>query len=154
MAYTQHYYCHKETGSIVHCGGSMSPEWERLSNADGARRYRAQCVAELREMLTPGQTVYCTLRSVSRSGMRRCISLHVVIDGRMRSLDFLASRAMGDRIADHGGIVVSGCGMDMGFHLVYSLGRTVWPNGTPEPHGTRNGVPDSDGGYALKSEWL
>ena len=52
------------------------------------------------------------------------------------------------------GLVVGGCGMDMGLHVIYTLGAALWPKGTPEPHGTRNGVLDSDGGYALKSEWL
>jgi hypothetical protein len=42
----------------------------------------------------------------------------------------------------------------MGFAAVYNLGYALWPNGTPEPHGTRNGVPDRDGGYALKQCWL
>jgi hypothetical protein len=66
----------------------------------------------------------------------------------------LAARAMNDRIADNGGIIIGGCGMDMGFALVYNLGSTLWPNGTPEPHGTRNREPDSDGGYALKHNWV
>jgi len=44
--------------------------------------------------------------------------------------------------------------IDMGFHVVYNLGRTLWPEGTPEPHGTRNGEPDRDGGYALNHQWL
>ena len=29
---------------------------------------------------------------------------------------------------DGSGVRVSGAGMDMGFHLVYSLGRAVWPD--------------------------
>ena len=49
---------------------------------------------------------------------------------------------------------IQGGGMDMGFKAVYSLGRSLWPNGTPEPHGTRNGEPDSCGGYALNQRWL
>ena len=69
-------------------------------------------------------------------------------------LTWLASRALGWRLGKNEGIVVDGCGMDMGFHLVYSLGATIWPSGTNKPHGTRNGEPDSCGGYALKSRWL
>uniref|UniRef100_A0AB74UFV0 Uncharacterized protein n=1 Tax=Caulobacter phage BL57 TaxID=3348355 RepID=A0AB74UFV0_9VIRU len=73
----------------------------------------------------------------------------------IRNIGYLAARAMGDTWdSDRLGIKVGGCGMDMGFHLVYSLGRTLWPNGTPKPHSTRNGEPDRDGGYALKKEWL
>lgn len=53
-----------------------------------------------------------------------------------------------------GGVRVGGCGMDMGFHLVYQLGSVLWPKGTKKPHGKRNGEPDYSGGYALKHEWL
>jgi hypothetical protein len=52
------------------------------------------------------------------------------------------------------GITIGGCGMDMGFELVYQLGYALWPNGTPAPHGTRNGEPDTNGGYALRQRWL
>ena len=61
---------------------------------------------------------------------------------------------MGDKRADDGGIKIGGCGMDMGFYLVYNLGYTLYPNGTPKQHGTRNGEPDFDGGYAFKQAWL
>lgn len=74
---------------------------------------------------------------------------------RIRSVAYLAGKAMGytfDR--DRTGLKVSGCGMDMGFHLVYNLGATLWPKGTKKPHGTRNGEPDSCGGYALQHRWL
>jgi hypothetical protein len=30
----------------------------------------------------------------------------------------------------------------------------LWPNGTDTPHGTRNGEPDTNGGYALKHRWM
>lgn len=52
------------------------------------------------------------------------------------------------------GLKVTGCGMDMGFHVVYALGANLWPKGTPKPHGKRNGEADSEGGYALKHSWL
>jgi hypothetical protein len=49
---------------------------------------------------------------------------------------------------------VNGCGMDMGFSVVCNLGAMLWPMGTDTPHGTRNGAPDSAGGYALKHKWI
>jgi len=119
----------------------------------GKPALREQCKNDLLEFIKPGQTVYCTLRSVSKSGMKRVISLHVIDNGEMCSIDYLAS-IVTDRKLEQSGIVANGCGMDMGFDLVYSLGYHLWPNGTPEPHGTRNGVPDSDGGYALKHRWV
>ena len=124
--------------------------------ADGKRLYAAQLADELRSEIPPGTTIYTVLRSVSASGMRRRISLfYVSIDRRPVSLDWhLANISSHYKLSKDGGIIVNGCGQDMGFALVYDLGRLLWPNGTPEPHGTRNGEPDSDGGYALKHAWI
>lgn len=112
--------------------------------------------AELRNMLTPGQKVYCILRHCSRSGMSRVIDLKIIdSDGDPRHIGRMAAVAMGDTY-DHKreGIKIGGCGMDMGFALVYNLGSVLWPKGTDKPHGVRNREPDSSGGYALKCEWL
>lgn len=74
---------------------------------------------------------------------------------QIRSIGWLAAKAMDDKFdRDRYGIKVGGCGMDMGFHLVYNLGATLWPKGTRKPHGTRNGEADTAGGYALKHAWL
>ena len=110
-------------------------------------------------MIKPGQTIHCVLRRVSASGMARDISLFIIQKGELRNIDSLAADATGHNMAANGpGIKMTGCGMDMGFALVYSLGAALWPNGTKKPHGTRNGAPDSApdsaGGYALKSNWL
>lgn len=73
----------------------------------------------------------------------------------IRSIGWLAARAMGDSFdRDRQGIKAGGCGMDMGFNLVYNLGATMWPKGTPKPHGSRNGESDTAGGYALNHSWL
>ena len=128
---------------------------------------KKEAIARLLLAVEPGDTVYSILRHVSRSGMQREISL-VVVDrvgitppvstslalDALHGIDYWVASAMGLRIGKKGGIVVTGCGMDMGFHTVYNLGRTLWPNGTLMPHGMRNGVPDHDGGYALKQRWL
>lgn len=123
---------------------------ESITKAEFNRARPAYCRAELLKLLTPGATVYTQLRHASASGVQRRISLHIVHDGRIRCIDTLAADLMGDKIHKDGGIVANGCGMDMGFHLVYCLGAALWP----EPHGTRNGVADSAGGYALHHEWL
>ena len=70
-------------------------------------------------------------------------------------LDYLIVRAgLYKTKAREDGLVVGGAGMDMGFSIVYDLGRSLWPNGTDVPHGRRNGQPDSAGGYALNHQWL
>jgi hypothetical protein len=115
---------------------------------------------KLLEILKPGQVVTTVLRHCSRSRMSRSISVAIVepdYEGvpSIRDITWLVGRALELPIdQNNGGVKVSGCGMDMGFHLVYSLGQRLWPNGTPEPHGRRNGEADSAGGYALKQRWL
>lgn len=124
----------------------------------------------LHELLKPGDTVYTILRHVSASGMSRRISLIVLMpqDSKVsvRQIDDLCEAAglakhktvtrydsRGDSYKGREeGLVIGGCGMDMGFSLVYELGRIVWPNGTLESHGTRDG--EADGGYVLRHEWL
>lgn len=116
---------------------------------------REESLAAMREHFKPGQTVYTILRHVSASGMSRSISVITVDGGDVRQWDWAVCRVLGENLDQRReGVKVSGCGMDMGFHLVYNLGRALWPDGTPQPHGTRNGQPDRDGGYALKHRWL
>lgn len=90
----------------------------------------------------------------------------------LRSIGWTAAKAMEDKWdSDKGGIRVGGCGMDMGFHLVYNLGRALWPKGVrcpgrdrcqsndhvnPGPDRNRygKGVKHRDSGYAFKHVWL
>lgn len=124
----------------------------KLTKAQQAER--ADAIAKLREWIKPGDTVYTILRHVSRSGMQREIGVCILKDGEMLHPNYSVALALGHRQGKQDGIIMGGCGMDMGFALVYNLGMTLWPNGTDKPHGTRNGEPDSDGGYALKHRWL
>lgn len=94
---------------------------------------REEAVKTLRELLPPGSTVHTILEHVSRSGMSRKIRpvvLTVDSDGQpwIRNIGYLASKALGWRADDHA-IITSGCGMDMGFHLVYTLSRVLYPDG-------------------------
>lgn len=117
---------------------------------------RSEARARLLEWLEPGSRVATLVRHVSRSGMQREISLYTATldNGKpeITCLDYWAIRLLDHKIGKHGGIVVGGCGMDMGFKLVYDLGSMLWPNGTSKPHGRRNGEPDRAGGYALKHD--
>lgn len=91
---------------------------------------------------------------------------------RIRSIGWIAAKAMGDKYdSDRSGIKASGCGQDMGYALVYSLGRSLWPKGiscpgrercqsndhvNPGPDRDRygKGVKHRDSGYAFKHEWI
>lgn len=120
---------------------------------------KQEATATLLTLLKPNDIVYTDVKSVSSSGMSRQIACYVGYlndDGqpRIKEITWLVGKALDLKIGSKGGLVVGGCGMDMAFNTVYNLGRTLWPNGTPEPHGRRNGEPDSCGGYALKKESL
>lgn len=119
-----------------------------ISKAEGFARLRG-----LR--IKPGETIYTVLRHVSASGMSRAIDVVIMRQNKPMRISHLVA-AIGHYSLDprHEGLKVGGAGMDMGFHVVYGLGAMLWPKGTRKPHGTRNGEPDRDGGYALKHQWL
>ena len=145
----------KTSDGFVYETSALPENAEKLTVAAGKLAVRQQAIDSLLELLKPGQTVHCILRSVSASGMSRRISFMIVRpDGSMRNLDYLISTACDYKLSDKQGLIVNGCGMDMGFAVVYALGRTLWPESTPEPHGRRNGELDSDSGYELKHSWI
>lgn len=122
--------------------------------------------------MTPGTKVYTMLRHVSKSGMYRCISLFVIRDGEPVCIDYWASRLLEGYDDRHRGCRASGCGMDMGFHLVHNLGYTLYPDGydctgraddyshycpsNDHSNGDRDYSPHhhSSGGYAFRHTWM
>ncbi len=101
-----------------------------LTKKAQAEQERQEAIDKLRGWIKPGATIYTGLNHVSRSGMYRAIGLHIVHDGGILEVSWLAARAMNDKIDQrHGGIAAGGCGMDMGFDLVYNLGRTLYRDG-------------------------
>lgn len=134
-----------------------------------------EAVAYLRTVLKPGDRVYTVLNRVSSNGMTRHIE--VVIPSHdsentptIHNITWWVGNALGYRRSDKtGGLVVGGCGMDMGFHLVYSLGRVLFRdegyqcvgrNCVHNSHfneGTdRDGsiFHDGDMGYSLSHSWV
>lgn len=116
---------------------------------------KAEALEVLRNTLKPGDTVYTIVRHVSSSGMSRVIDLLVFKNNQPQYISWAASKVMDwtyDR--NHDGLKVGGCGMDMCFHTVYTLGRYLFPDGfqlAKNQYG-RNGDTsgfDPDGGYAL-----
>lgn len=108
---------------------------------------KQEAIDQLRKMIQPGDTVYTVLRYVSRSGMQRGIDLYIIgEDRRPRWITAYVGKAL-DRPQsrkdwqEQRGLSICGCGMDMGFSLVYDLGRALYHNGNAA-------------GYSLKHEWL
>ena len=101
--------------------------------------------------LEEGATVYTVLRSVSSSGMSRTISLKVVKGLQILDITYYASVVLGWKLTEVNGsraLRVGGCGMDMGFHTVYTLARVLFRD-------KYEGQPDAvDAGYSLMQVWL
>jgi hypothetical protein len=145
---------------------SQKPETQKAKK----EREKQEAIATLLSYIKPGQRVYTVLRRVGSSGMSRSISVVIPTKNKNRDetylgitcLDHLVAIALGytrDRKWD--GLKVSGAGMDMGFHLVYSLGRTLFPNGGDLKFSRRKGQEErlgnkteTDGGYLLQHEWI
>lgn len=128
---------------------------------------RDAAIARLREWLKPGDTVHTILRHVSRSGMSRAISLVAIApDGGIKDLDASVAIALNMPRSKHDGLTVGGCGMDMGFSVVYNLSSALFRDGfecvgercpsNDHNNGDRDHTPHhhSSGGYALRHSWL
>lgn len=99
----------------------------------------------LREILAEQEKplIYTVLRHVSSSGMSRDISLKTVQDGELIDITYTAAEALGEKVKEKNGrrvIRVGGCGMDMGFHLVYSLSSVLYAN-------------EERAGYKIQQAW-
>jgi hypothetical protein len=145
---------------------------------------KAEAFANLRKWLKPGDTVHTILDHVSRSGMSRNIRVVLLRDGEAMHPNHAVSVLLDYPRAKHGdGMAVGGCGMDMGFHIVHSLGYALFGKEASEGTGkeanalrrailkadrfyfTQGGAeapdPNKPGqvwfggaGYALKHRWL
>lgn len=108
---------------------------------------QTDAIARLRNLLHPGDTVYTALDGrPSASGMTRRIKVFIVRDGEIRSIGWTVGKALGWPVNTENAVKVTGAGMDMGFHLIYTLARTLgageWYTG------------DRDPGYALINRWI
>jgi len=91
-----------------------------------------------------GTKVYTIMRHVSSSGMSRNISLVIANGNEITDITYYAAHALGDKLSEtkgHRTIRVNGCGMDMGFHLVYNLSSVLFKG-------------QDRAGYVLKQGWL
>ena len=116
--------------------------------------------------IKPGDTVYTKVNHVSRSGMSRNIEAYVMRGNEPVNISASAATLMKSPIAKDGGVKMDGCGMDMGFALVYDLAYRLFPEGfdcigekcpsNDHTNGDRDYTPHDhqQGGYALKQRWM
>jgi hypothetical protein len=114
---------------------------QRITKKAGIEARKQQAIEQLKNILSEGDTVYTVLRHRSASGMSRRIDLYIFRDNQKHYLTGLFAHAMGEK-APEDGYKVGGCGMDMGFHLVYTLSSVLFPEDR------------KNGGYKLNHEWI
>ena len=148
-------YIQTESGRIF---TTDHPEYhkqdKKLSKKEGEQLYKEQAKNDLLSLVKPNDKILINVESVSSSGMSRTMRFFIIKDNELRDITGYVAIVAGYARDKNNFLKVSGCGMDMGFSVVYNLGRCLWRDGTPESHGTRNGVADFDGGYALKHSYI
>lgn len=112
----------------------------------------------LRGLLAPGDTVHTVLRHVSASGMTRWLDLYVIRDNELRRITWNVCKTVGMPYSTrYEALKVEGCGMDMGFHVVYELSHELYAD-TPEAETWRaeheTATASTDAGYMLNHRWI
>ena len=83
-------------------------------------------------------TAYTTVVHVTRSGMSRHIMVLVSPKkGHIQNVSGYVADYLGWRFTKKYAVFVGGCGMDMGFHLIYTLSSKLYGDG-----------------YAIKQNWV
>ena len=99
---------------------------------------REEAIEKLKEAIKEGDTLYTQLEHVTKSGMTRFIKVRKIEDDYPYDYTGLVAKALDWTYSErYLAIKVSGCGMDMGFHLIYSLSSVL-----------------HDDGYAINQRWL
>jgi hypothetical protein len=106
---------------------------------------RENAIAYLREILKNEERprLYTILRKVSSSGMSRQISVKFAKDGEVFDLTYSVAKALEWPLVEgfNRAIKVHGAGMDMGFHLVYTLSAVLYGY-------------EERGAYRIRQEWM
>ena len=105
-----------------------------------SKEKKQEANAELMQRLPKGITLYTDLVHVSQSGLTRWIKPIVIINNEPINISYWVNNLFGDKQAEKNGsqcVKVGGCGMDMGFHLVYSISSRL-----------------HDDGYAINQRWI
>jgi hypothetical protein len=102
---------------------------------------RAESLERLREWFPKGSTVYTVLRHVSKSGMSRDIGVLAPFVSKEYGIQFMhpnhaTSVVLGVPLK-RDAVRIGGAGMDMGYHIAYSLSHALYGDG-----------------YALKHAWV
>ena len=99
-----------------------------LTKKQLAEQNKQEAIKELKELMESHDfTIYTDLNHASKSGMTRSISCYVRNkEGYSKNINHLIENMGTFKEDKYGGLKVTGCGMDMGFHLVYTTSVNVY----------------------------
>ena len=103
---------------------------------------RAYLLSILERQAKP--TLYTNLKSVSSSGMSRDMKVLAVVESEIVDITYYVGKLDIGTIKERNGqrvIRVGGCGMDMGFHVVYSVSSMLYGY-------------EERGAYTIRHEWI
>ena len=103
---------------------------------------RVHLLSILSKQETP--TLYTNLKHVSSSGMSRDMKVLTVSNGQIVDVTYYVGKLDIGILKERNGervIRVGGCGMDMGFHVVYTVSAVLY------------GYEDR-GAYTIRHEWI
>lgn len=110
-----------------------------------SKKETEHALESLKNLVPHGATIYTKLCHVSKSGMSRSIDVYIMKDNEPLYLTQWVARVTQASVDQkNGGVKVTGCGMDMGFDLVYRLSWKLLKG--------RDGIKDA--GYPLNQRWL
>jgi hypothetical protein len=97
-------------------------------------------IRELKKAFPKGSTAYTKLIDCSKSGMTRIIGVIAIKKNEPNYYSYKVGELLEYKHAEkfgEYGLKVGGCGMDMGFHLIYQLSSKLYKDG-----------------YAIKQRWI
>jgi hypothetical protein len=118
---------------------TLSKKAQKEQERESARAY---LLSILNKQNKP--TLYTNLKSVSSSGMSRDMKVLAVVEGEIVDITYYVGKLDIGTIKERNGqrvIRVGGCGMDMGFHVVYTVSAILY------------GYEDR-GAYTIRHQWI
>lgn len=135
------YYFQTEYGTFYKTNdpyGAPFNQWGnppvRVTKAD----YKQDRIEQIKKYVKEGDTLHTIVTHVARTGMSRHIRVFAIVDNDPVDLSSWIAGALDMRyIQKSNSVMIGGCGMDMGFALVYDLAHALFGDG-----------------YALNQRWL
>ena len=103
---------------------------------------RAYLLSIMGKQVTP--TLYTNLKHVSSSGMSRDMKVLAVVEGQIVDVTWYVGKLDIGTVKERNGqrvLRVGGCGMDMGFHVVYTISAILYGY-------------EERGAYTIRHEWI